>query len=96
MSPLDVRQAEVAVGRAEVTVLQAETAHETARLRLLQVMGVDLDQDVRLTTEFDLVEPRWTTDGLYDAALRRNPALAALQANRHASRYGVRTVGIPA
>lgn len=90
VSPLDVRQAEVAVGRAEVTVLRAETAHETARVRLLQVMGVDLDQDVRLTTEFDLVEPRWTTDGLYEAALRRNPALAALQANRHASRYGVR------
>lgn len=90
VSPLDVRQAEVAVGRAEVTVLQAETAHETAHLRLLQAMGADLDQEIRLTTEFDLVEPRWTREGLYGAALRRNPALAQLQANRHASRYGVR------
>lgn len=90
VSPLDARQAEVAVGRAEVTLLQAENAHETARLRLLQRMGVDLDREIRLTTEFELHEPRWTAEELYRTALRRNPALEALQANRHASRYGVR------
>ena len=40
---VDVAQAEVAVGRAEVTVLQAANRLETARIRLLQKMGAELD-----------------------------------------------------
>ena len=39
---VDVAQAAVALGRAEVTILQTTNALETARIRLLQRMGVDL------------------------------------------------------
>ena len=36
----DVGQAEVQVGRTEVTLLQAQNALSTARMRLLQLLGV--------------------------------------------------------
>lgn len=86
---IDVRQAEVNVGRAQVTLLQSETAVHTTRIRLLQQMGVDLSQEPELTTTFAVTEPTWTAASLYTAALDGNPALKALQANEDASDYGV-------
>lgn len=86
---IDVRQAEVNVGRAQVTLLQSETAVQTTRIRLLQQMGVDLSQQPELTTTFAVTEPTWTSASLYSAALEGNPALRALQANEEASNYGV-------
>ena len=53
-SAVEVAQAEVGAGRAEVTVLLDQNQHETTRIRLLQLMGVDLDQPVVLTTPFRL------------------------------------------
>ena len=47
---VDVAQAEVALGRAEVTILQTTNALETARIRLLQWMGVDLESPFMPTT----------------------------------------------
>ncbi|RMH13880.1 MAG: TolC family protein, partial [Gemmatimonadetes bacterium] len=87
---VDVGQAEVAVGRAEVTLLQAQNAHETARIRLLQAMGVDLDQAVTPTTPFRIEEPRWTVDELFELGVERNPNLRSLRASVDAARYGVR------
>ena len=56
---VDVAQAEVALGRAEVTILQTTNALETARIRLLQQMGVDLESPFVPTTPFTLSEPVW-------------------------------------
>ena len=42
-TPIDVGQAEVQVGRSEVAVLQAENALATARMRLMQQLGVPVD-----------------------------------------------------
>ncbi len=86
---IDVQQAEVNVGRAQVTLLQSETLVHTSRIRLLQQMGVDLGQQPELTTNFAVTEPTWTATSLYTTALDRNPALEALRANEEASDYGV-------
>ena len=79
---MDVQQAEVQVGRSEVALLRARTAERTARLRLLQVIGVDVDQDVVLTTEFGLAPPPWTEEELVGLALERNPVLLAYRRSR--------------
>ncbi len=87
---VDVAQAEVALGRAEVTILQTTNALETGRIRLLQQMGVDLDSPFVPTTPFLLTEPPWSRDELYSLGLEGNPNLRALRASRSASSYGVK------
>ena len=87
---VDVAQAEVASGRAEVTVLKTTNALETARIRLLQQMGVDLDSPFVPTTPFVLSEPLWSRDELYSLGLESNPNLRSLRAGRSASNYGVK------
>ena len=87
---VDVAQAEVAVGRAEVTVLQTANALETARIRLLQQMGVELDSPFVPTTPFGLSEPLWDREELYQMGLEYNPNLRSLRASRSSSSYGVK------
>lgn len=87
---LDVRQAEVQVGRSEVALLQAQNARVTARLRLLQQIGVDPTQEVQLTTAFQLEEPTFQEDALYQEALEANPSLMATRESSEAARVGER------
>lgn len=89
-TPLDERQAEVAVGRARVGVLQAETAARTSIIRLLAALGLDPSPNVELTTRFDLSIPRWTAEDLVEWALRYNPAVQALRSSAGAADIGVR------
>ena len=84
-TPIDVGQAEVQVGRSEVGVLQAENALETARLRLLQELGVELDQEFEPATTFSLTEPTWTLEELYEQAQTRNPGLRAARRSKDAA-----------
>ena len=86
---IDVRQAEVNVGRAQVTLIQARTGVQTSRIRLLQQIGLDLDAQPTLETAFSVTEPEWTSEVLYQAAIDGNPDLQALRAQEEASRYGV-------
>ncbi len=86
---VDLAQAQVAVGRAEVTVLQATNAAETAEIRLLQQMGADLDSPFVPTSSFALSEPRWDREELYQMGLENNPNLRSLRASRSSSSYGV-------
>jgi len=88
-TPIDVGQAEVQVGRSRVGVLQAENAVSTARIRLLQQLGVSIDRDVQLSTAFTLTEPTWTEEDLLDRALRMNPTLTASRSSRQAASVGV-------
>ena len=88
-TPIDVGQAEVQVGRAEVAVLQAENAVGTARMRLLQRLGVSVDRDVALSTTFQLAEPTWSEDELLDRAMQSNPNLEASRRTRDAAAIGV-------
>lgn len=89
-TPIDVGQAEVQVGRAEVGVLQARNAVETGRMRLLQQMGVEVDQRPTLSTSFELSEPTWTLEELHEAALAQNPDLQVARRAHEASDYGVK------
>ena len=90
VTPLDVRQAEVQVGRAEVARLQAANARNTARLRLLQQIGIEADRPVALLTTFALEEPTWDRDTLLARALELNPTLAARRAGLDASQVQVK------
>ena len=87
---VDVQQAEVGVGRSQVSLLQSQTAVRTRRVRLLQQLGVDLGAEPELVTVFNVTAPAWTTDDLYDLALVGNPNLLALRASEESARYGVR------
>lgn len=86
---IDVRQAEVERGRAEVNLLQSETALENQRTRLLQLIGLELDRAVELTSDVPVFEPVWEVESLVRAALASQPQLAAARANREAAEAGV-------
>jgi len=83
---LDVTQAEVARGRAEVAVLQAENAARAERLALLQQVGVELDREVELTTELVVSEPVLELPRLLEWALAAHPATVAARAEESAGR----------
>ena len=88
---VDVTQAEIQVGRAEVALLQARNAEQTSKLRLLQQLGVELSTNVELTTEFEVASPEWNEANLLDQAVADNPALASRRHSREAARIGVRS-----
>lgn len=87
---LEATQAEVALGRAQVEQLTAENNALNEKLQLLRLLGVELDRDVDLTSEFEVFDPQWTVDELVDLAIRQHPQLRALRANRDAGEAGVR------
>ncbi|HUG40665.1 MAG TPA: TolC family protein [Longimicrobiales bacterium] len=89
--PLDAKQAQVERGRAQVNLLTAESDHETARLRLIQMIGLELDWDVRLTTEFTVFEPAWSRQSLVELATSTHPTLRSLGATASAQRSAART-----
>ena len=80
-TPRDVRQAEVSVGRAEVTLLQAEFAVSNARLALLVILGAELQQEFTVVSTFEVRQPIWSEAELVTMALERNPGLIAERAN---------------
>jgi outer membrane protein len=88
-TPIDVGQAEVQVGRSEVAVLQSENALATARMRLMQQLGVPVDQSAVLATEFVIEEPGWELEDLYSQALGLNPGLEARRYRKAAADVGV-------
>jgi len=89
-TPLDVRQAEVAVGRARVAVLTSENGVRISKFRLLQEMGLDPEEGFSLTSSFELFEPTWTEGALTDLALERNPQLVGLRATIRTQQYSTR------
>ena len=82
---LDVMQAEVQVGRAEVAALQAEQGIRTARLVLLQSMGVELDREIEPTTDFQVEPVSRTEEELFQLAVNRSPDLEVLRAEESAA-----------
>lgn len=89
VTALDVQQAEVQVGRAEVTLLQTEQALRTSRLVLNRTMGVRLDRVVDPVTTFELVPPAWDEEELYPRAVGSNPNLEARLRDLEVSDYGL-------
>jgi outer membrane protein len=88
---LDAAQAEVEKGRAEVSLLQAQAAEQTEKLRLLQRLGLDLDFDVDLTSRPEVFEPLWDLDELQRLAMQEHPQLVAARAAESSSRAAARS-----
>ena len=92
-SLIDVRQAQVARGQAEVVLLRARTAVQVEKLRLFQQLGVTAPVDlaaVQLTDTFTVQAPTWQLNDLLTMAEQQNPALKALRGREHAAVWGVR------
>ncbi len=90
---IDVRQAQVARGQAEVALLQAATAVSVEKLRLFQQLGVmaPLNVDsIQLSDTFPVTAPPWKLEELLTMAEAQNPALQALRARERAASWGVR------
>ena len=88
--PVELTQAEVETGRAEVGLLQARNLLDTERLRLMQAVGVASVDGLRLTTEFEVFDLGWDGPSLIAMALERHPQLAAARASEIAAETGVR------
>lgn len=86
-----VKRAEVERGRAEVDVLNAESALRTQKLRLVEVLGVPMETDFRLTTSFQVFEPGWTEEELLRMSGTSSPQLNALRAGEKAARADARS-----
>jgi len=82
---IDASQAEVDEGRAKVLLLQAENLARTERLRLLQTIGIDLEQDIELTSQFEVFEPTFSLEELRAISYTSNPTLAAARAQEKAA-----------
>ncbi len=89
VTPIDVGQAEVQVGRAAVTELQARNALAPARLRGLPEPRLPVSRAPELSTVFELSAPTWTLEQLTDMALRQNPTLEARRRSKESADIGV-------
>jgi outer membrane protein len=83
-------QAEVDLGRADVQLIQAELALRRARLLLSEQTGIPLDENVVLSSAFEVFEPAFDVDALLDAAMGEHPSLVAFRARESASRAQAR------
>jgi outer membrane protein len=90
VTPLDVRRAEVQVGRAELRRVRAANALAVALQGLGRSMGVHVDTTVRLTTRPQVFDPTWTAAELVQRALRANSSLTAAAASAEAADTRVR------
>ncbi len=90
-TPLDSRQAELAVGRARVALLRAQGEHRNAGISLLLLMGESADRELRLTSGFPAASPvPLREEELVQHALARNPDLHALRAQNERTGMALR------
>jgi outer membrane protein len=82
--PTEGGQAEVELGRAQVALLEAESLLRTEKLRLAEQIGVPVEGDYRLISEFSLFEPHWDREDLVSRALEGHPQLRAFRAQESA------------
>jgi outer membrane protein len=91
---IDVRQAQVALGQAEVAVLRAQTQQRVEKLRLFEQIGVSAPttvDSVQLTDTFPVTAPAWKLEDVLTMAEAQNPALQALRARERSASWGVKS-----
>ena len=88
-TPLEVKQAEVERGRAEVAVLRAQASYDNQKTRLLELIGLELDREVRLTSDVPVFEPVWAVESLVQTAMASQPSLRAARATHESAEAGV-------
>jgi outer membrane protein len=87
----EATQAEVTVGRAQVTLLRAERDAMAEMLRLQEQMGVNVGVDgVELVSEFQIFEPVWQEADLIDWAISTHPSLQSARATEASQQAQVR------
>lgn len=86
----DGMQAEVDMGRAEVTLLRAEQLHRAEKARLMEQLGVVVEGGFNTVSEFEVFEPQWEAESLIMDAMSRHPSLRALHASERAAGATVR------
>lgn len=91
---LDVVQAEVVYGQAEVALIQAENLFETEMLELMQQLGVSIDEDVELTSTFEVFEPTWSFEELVATAVESHPQVIAARASEGAAKASARAASM--
>ena len=89
---IDVKQAQVNKGNADVQLLQAQQNAQIEVLKLYQLLGVPAPEppNVVPTDTFPVVEPRYNQDSLVVLALRVNPGLRSLRSKAGAARWNSR------
>jgi outer membrane protein len=90
---LDVRQAEVAKGQSDVSLLRATYLSNEAKLDLLRRMGVEPPAPVEaitLSDSFPVQAPQFQLEDLLSLADEQNPSLRSLRARQSAASWGVR------
>lgn len=95
VTAIDVGQAEVQVGRSEVTVLRTNNLLATSKMRFLQQLGLRINQDILLSTEFLLSEPTWNLNDLTEISLNQNPTLRARRRSKEAADIGISSARSP-
>ena len=89
---LDVRNAEVSKGQADVAALQAHNQARIEKVKLFQQIGIPLDTAAVLTTTFAVGgQPPASLDSLLTLARRVNPDLAAKQSTEYADNMQVKS-----
>lgn len=91
---IDVRQAQVALGQAEVGLLRSQTTQRVEKLRLFEQIGVSAPtavDSVQLTDTFPVTAPAWKLEEVLSMAEAQNPALQALRARERSAAWGVRS-----
>lgn len=91
---LDAAQSEVASGRAEVDLVQAQNNARSQRRALLQLIGVEIDRDVELITSMAVFEPKWSIEELTAIAMASHPALVAARAADKAGKASARAASM--
>ena len=92
---IDVRQAQVGRGQAEVTRLRTLNAVNIEKLRLFEQLGVTAPVDVstvQLTDTFAVQPPTWELQQLLTMAERQNPSLKALREREDAANWAVKAI----
>lgn len=89
----DGRQAEIDLGRAEVALIQARRQYRASLALLAEQIGVALDEDTELSSEFQVFEPTWSREALMDMALDQHPSLRAFRAQASASSAQAKQIG---
>jgi outer membrane protein len=91
---LDVKQAEVQKGQADVSLLRAQQAENEAKLELYRRIGVEAPADLlgaALSDSFPVVEPAWRLDQLLAVASEQNPTLRAARARESSAGWALKS-----
>lgn len=91
---LDVKQAQVQRGQAEVGLLRAEQVEKEAKLELFRRMGVRLPvglDELALSDSFPVREPTWQLDALIQLATAENPQIRALRARESSADWALKS-----